>query len=170
MVLSFLDFDAGHRQPDGFVEIEALREEAQTHGYTVNQAMDILDRLTDRRLIETPHRAAFSDDGQMELAPPKEKFRLTARGAYHLLKWVPTFAYVDAMVFDTPIFDERLRDEALTDLESFDIKVRYARATDFRKYLVLQWRAAEIRASYFDFEAILRRGDWTFQAVQQHAR
>jgi hypothetical protein len=167
LILSFLDFDGPHREADGFVGADVLKEEVQRHGFTVNQSTDEVDRMIDRRLIETPHRATFTDEGQLQLAPAREKYRLTARGAYHLYKWMPTFAYIDAMAFDTPIFDEHVRDVAAAELESFDIRARFARATEFRAYLVTQWRAAGIRAAYFDFEILLRRSEGTFQAVHQ---
>lgn len=122
----------------------------------------------DRKLTETPHRETYIDDSQMQLASAKEKYRLTARGVYHLRRWVPTFAYLDAMALDTPMFDDRVRETLLVDLESFDIRVRFSRATAFRSYLLGQWQAAEVRASYFDFETLLRRAEPTFQAVQQH--
>jgi hypothetical protein len=170
LLLSFLDFDGSHREADGFVDAAILQEEIQRHAFTIKQSADAVERMTDRRLIETPHRATFTDDGQLKLVPPREKYRLTARGAYHLFKWMPTFAYIDAMVFDTPIFDERTRDVVSTDLESFDIRARFSRATGFRAYLLAQWRDAGIKATYFDFETLLRRGEGTFQAVQQVGR
>ena len=170
LLLAFLDFDGTHRQPDGFVELSVLCEEAQSHGFTAAQISGSLERMAERRLIETPHRAAFSEEDTDRVPPGKEKYRVTARGAYHLLKWVPTFAYMDAMIFDTPIFDEALRDRQMADIESFEIGARYDRATAFRAYLVAQWRTAEIRASYFDFESLLQRGEPTFQSVQSKAR
>lgn len=168
LLLAYLDFEAARGQSDGFVDLEALQQEAQAHAFTAGQSRDAVGRMAERRLIETPHRATLSEDGQMQLSPPKERYRLTARGAYHVLKWMPTFAYIDAMAFDTPMFDESVREAVLTELESFDIGARFRRASEFKTYLVAQWRAAEIRASYLDFEALLRRGDPSFAAVQAH--
>lgn len=170
LMLSFMDFDGSHRQSDGFIDVDVIQEEAQSHGFTQAQAQDALARMNDRRLIETPHRAIISE-GNTEAPPPqREKYRLTARGAYHVVKWIPTFAYIDAMAFDTPIFDETVRESLTPALESFDIGARYTRAISFRSYLIAQWQVSGIRASYFDFEALLSRGESTFRSVQHVSR
>ena len=62
-------------------------------------------------------------------------FRVTTIGAYHLRRWLGTFAYLDAVLFDTPIFDERATATISRDLESFDIRHRLERTTAFRNYL-----------------------------------
>jgi hypothetical protein len=102
--------------------------------------------MVDRRLIEMPERAVES---QMQLAlTGGEKFRLTARGAYHIRKWLPTLSYLDAMVFDTRIFDDSARDEILQDLESFDIRVRLSLIVRWSKALPIQ-STAELLSTPF---------------------
>lgn len=170
LMLAYMDFDASHRQVDGFIDADVLHEEAQSHGFTMTQIIDCLARLTERFLTETPHRAVFTDDEAERRGDLRDKHRITARGAYHLLKWMPTFAYIEAMAFDTSIFDEGVRESLQSNLESFDIAVRYERATAFRTYLTAQWRASGIRAAYLDFEALLARGESTFRSVSHAVR
>jgi hypothetical protein len=170
LMLAYMDFDGSHREPDGFIDSDLVHDEMQSHGFTIPQIIDCLARLVDRRLVETPHRAILTDEEVAHHGNQREKYRITARGAYHLLKWMPTFGYMDAMSFDTPIFDEDVRDSLLADLESFDISVRLGRAVALRSYLTKHWRSSGIRASYLDFEALLARGEVTFRSVQHAVR
>ena len=61
--------------------------------------------------------------------------RATSLGAYHLRRWIGTFAHLDTMVFDTPIFDTGLADELCEHIESFEISHRFGRAVQFKNYL-----------------------------------
>ena len=166
LILAFLDFEGSHKQADGFCFSEAIVEEAQACGFNSSQIIEALERMLGRKLIETPERG---DALQGKLRPfSRETLRVTARGAYHVRRWMPTFAYIDAMAFDTPIFEETVRDALLPESESFSIVVRYARALSFRKYLLSQWHAAGIRVPYFDFNDALQRGEPSFHSVQSH--
>ncbi|MCI0558305.1 MAG: hypothetical protein MN733_07395, partial [Nitrososphaera sp.] len=170
LIMAFLDHQGQHRDRSGFAPLDVIVSEMQRHGFAIDQVEDAVRRTTNKRLIETPHRAVFDDELQMHFASLHEKYRLTARGAYHLRRWVPSFAYLDAMAFDTPIYDEGFRERAMVELESFDIRTRYARALDFRTYLQARWLDANIEAPYFDFTDLVRRGESTFVAVRQAAQ
>src|ERR1019366_6231433 len=141
--------------------------EMQNHGFTSDQIESALKRTTNKKLTETPHRMLVEDDNGAALLQSIDKCRLTAKGAYHLRRWLPNFAYLDAMVFDTPLFDAGLREELLPDIESFDIAVRLMRATSFKAYLRNKWRQAQFRCQYLDLEEILLRGDQTFARVRR---
>lgn len=166
-ILAFMYSDGSHRDKDGFTSIDAIQTELQSHSFTIDQIDDAVKRATNKRLVETPNRTLFEEDPQLPLASMIEKYRITARGAYHLVKWMPSFAYMDAMAFDTPIFDEELRHRSTPDLESFDISVRHERAIAFRKYLLKSWQGSGIKSSYFDFEESIQRGEVSFASVLQ---
>jgi hypothetical protein len=94
-------------------------------------------------------------------------FRVTTVGAYHLRRWLGTFAYLDAVLFDTPIFDQQAEAAIALDLESFDIQHRLERTTAFRNYLSEAWDASGLRLPYFDWHAVVREGQDQFDAVRR---
>lgn len=169
LVLSFLDFEGDHRDKDGFVLTDSVVSEAQNSGFTPDQINESLKRLLNKRLSETPTRMLAEDDEQL-LFRNREKIRLTAKGAYHLKRWIPTFGYLDAMSFDTPIFESIAREALAEEVESFDISIRFKRACAFKSYLISQWRQANIGTRYFDMENVFRTGDQSFHAVGRVAR
>ena len=167
LILAFLDFEGDHRDLSGFSRQEVVLTEMMGQGFTATQIEDAIRRCIEKRLVETPHREIVT------VAPGqdrREKYRMTARGAYHCRRWVPTFAYIDAMSFDTPILDEGIRERALEALESFSIRDRFERASAFRKYLKTQWLGGGIQVKYFDFNSLMQRGEQTFSAVARVAR
>ena len=93
-------------------------------------------------------------------------FRITTVGAYHLKKWATTFAYLDAMVFDTPIFDSDIMDKLTQDPESFGISDRAHRSTIFRSYLNKVWHNSGIAPPYFDWTSLLPVGEISFKKVE----
>ena len=94
-------------------------------------------------------------------------FRITSSGAYHLHRWIGQFAYLDAMVFDTPILNAADRESLLGNLESLAIDVRYERTLEFKNYLLECWKKFSQAPSYFDFEERLEEGSETFRRVKQ---
>jgi hypothetical protein len=106
------------------------------------------------------------------LSGPKDDmpaaFRLTTIGAYHLQKWAPMFAYMDGMVFDTPIFDAATMEVLARQPSSFDIAVRLERTKAFRSYLNSVWDSSAITAPYFDWKTLLPSAQASFDAVELH--
>ena len=92
-------------------------------------------------------------------------FRITSIGMYHIKKWAGIFAYLDAMVFDTPIFDEKVLKGILPDLEQFAITKRLDRAKAFRDYLLSVWRSSNLSPTYFDCGTMVVQGESTFNGV-----
>ena len=70
--------------------------------------------------------------------------RLTTVGAYHVQKWAPSFAYLDGMLFDTPIFDVTTMEVLARQPNSFGIAIRYERAEAFRAYLKDVWDTQQL--------------------------
>jgi len=166
LILSFLNYDGVHRNLEGFVTAKKIKQEMQAHGFLVEQAESALRRMTNKKLIETTQRVTFEETSGAEYAEAlADAFRVTTIGAYHLVRWCSTFAYLDAMVFDTPVFDPSASERCGTNIESFDIRHRHSRATAFRDYLSHAWGISGITAPYFNWETLLRSGANTFESV-----
>ena len=170
MLVAYLHHDGPHRNREGFVTSSQIEEEMQSWGFTVPQIENALRRATNKKLIETTERITFEEDmtglvGDMPMA-----FRVTTIGAYHLLRWAPSFAYLDAMVFDTPIFDSKRTEAMQHALNSLDIKDRYDRACEFRSYLSESWAMADLSPAYFDWSSLAKHGDGSFEMVARVVR
>jgi hypothetical protein len=166
LILAFLNYDSPARNREGFIESSRLIEEMQRHGFVPDQCENALRRLTNKKLIETTERITFEErlsgpQGEMPAA-----FRVTTIGAYHLQRWAPTFAYLDGMVFDTPVFDAPTMELISRQPNSFDIAVRLERTKAFRSYLNAVWESSAITAPYFDWKALLASAEASFDAVE----
>lgn len=166
-IVGFIASDNYEKSPEGFVSTSTIIREMQSHGFVHDQTEHALRRLTNKKMIETTERVTFDEGlqglvGEMPLA-----FRVTTVGAYHIQRWAPTFAYLDAMVFDTPIFDEHIRISLRANVASFDIRDRYERATLFRDYLGQSWQEFKRPPIYFDWPAIVRAETGGFDSVKR---
>lgn len=166
IVLAYLLSDVSTKDKDGFVRSDRVISEMQTHGYLIDQVQATLRRLTNKRLIEATERVTFEEDLAGLVGEMPDGFRMTSIGTYHLRRWIGTFAYLDAMVFDTPIFDPAIDESLQSDIESYDIGHRYERALAFRNYLSQAWISAGIAPTYFDWNDAVQSGDPTFQSVR----
>lgn len=167
-MLAFLDLDGKHRDNDGFCLTNYLFLEMQNIGFTSEQIEKNLRRATNKKLIEASQRVTFEEDVNGALiGDMPSSFRITSSGAYHLHRWIGQFAYLDAMVFDTPILNTVDRESLLGNLESLAIDVRYERTLEFKNYLLECWKKFSQAPSYFDFEERLEEGSETFLRVRQ---
>ena len=87
-------------------------------------------------------------------------------GAYHLLRWITEFSYLDAMSYDTPILDREIHDALSPQIASFAIADRLERARTFRKYLSKAWHSSNLAPSYFDWASLLAAGEESFARVK----
>lgn len=169
-LLGFLSWDgAPTAQADGFISVKTLTQEMQGNGFTPEQVSVHLQKLSRRKLIETTERRLL-DTGQevKELGLP-EAFRITSLGAYHLKRWVSEFSYLEAVLFDTQIFDEAFRLSLLEDVNDDRLYARYNRATGFREYLDAVWKTIDARP-YFDWENTRQLSATSFSRVQRRLR
>lgn len=167
LILGYLNYDPTHGRSDGFVRIQDLLSEIQSQGFFKEQAGSALRRLTNKRLIETSQRVTFEETTGVELLGElPEFFRITTVGAYHLTRWCGTFAYIDAMVFDTPIFDAEYRKSCSAQLESFEIAHRHSRSIYFRNYLTETWNTSGISVPYFNWNTVCNQSQSTFDSVE----
>ena len=171
VVLGFLNHDESHRDNEGFVTAATLLRECQDRGFTEDQGYSAVRRMTNRRLIETTERVTFAEDAMGEnalLTELPDAFRITTVGAYHLERWLGTFSYLDAMVFDTPIFPQAAMDEIGRTPQSFEIGERLERTLAFRSYLSDVWHESEVNTPYFDWELAVKIGNGTFESVSDY--
>jgi len=169
LILGYLNYDASHRATDGFVLTSSLQKELQECGFSVEQIESSLRRLTNKKLIETSQRVTFEESTGIELQGElPDSFRITTIGAYHLSRWCGTFAYIDAMVFDTPIFESTTFSICSSDIESFEIEARFKRTLALKSYLDETWNALGINVPYFNWSSIATYGQSTFDSVSSH--
>lgn len=167
LVLGHLNHEGAHRSLENFVRSAHLVSEMQDLGFVPQQVLACLRRLTNKKLIETTERVTFDEDvlGNL-IGDMPSAFRITTVGAYHLLRWAGSFAYLDAMVFDTPIFREASLKLVAQNPNSFDIADRFDRAVAFRDYLNGVWQDAGISRPYFDWALCAAEGQRNFEAVE----
>ena len=118
---------------EGYVSAAALYEFAQHLGFDADQVSASLDHAVLKRLLDAAPR--HSGDG------PRLHYRITTVGAYTTRILLAYFAYVDAVLIDTPIVDEQYR-KLIQDIHA--LTDRLNRSEYFRLYLDRQWtRVAE---------------------------
>jgi hypothetical protein len=125
-------YSMGHDGGDeGFVDTARVYEQLQGLGFTPEQIDLAIIRGYRNNLIETSARRTPQANRAMPSA-----LRATSIGVYHITRLCRDFSYVDAIVVDTPIFDDDVR-RFVQDAES--ILERLDRAELFRRYLDDQW-------------------------------
>ena len=167
MILAFYMWDGSPKDSDGFTTAAVLVDEMQSRGFVPKQINGKLRRLTNKKLIESTERITFEEDETGLVGEIPFAFRITSIGMYHIKKWAGLFAYLDAMVFDTPIFDPNVLKGILPDLEQFVIAKRLDRAKAFRDYLLSVWRSSNLSPTYFDWGTIILQGESSFYAVEK---
>jgi hypothetical protein len=166
IMLSFLNNDGHHKDRDGFCATGKLVGELQNVGFTSKQIEAALRKTTNKKLIETSQRLTFEEDESGLIGEMPSSFRITSVGAYHLKRWCGTFTYLDAMVFDTPIFDNETFDSMLRKVESLRIEDRYDRSKLFKNYLLQVWRDFSSPPTYFNFSDYVQQERSTFERVR----
>jgi hypothetical protein len=167
MIIAFMLSNDTPKDRDEFIRTALIVEEMQSWRFLPDQTEKALRKLTNKRLIETTERITFEEDLAGLIGSIPEGFRATSIGAYHLRRWAGDFAYLDGMVFDTPIFEPNVREQISENLGSFDIKHRYVRTLIFRNYLSATWDASGLRPHYLDWNETVRFSQGNFDAVQK---
>ena len=141
----------------------------QDVGFTTAQITSHLTRLTRRKLVETEERKLTeSIDGAPPSTVPK-LFRTTTSGAYHVKKWCGEFSYLEAVAFDTPIFDSKVRDGLAAEINNHRLSARFHRAELFAQYLDDTWKSMPSN-NFFDWNIVRSGGSYSFVKVQQYLR
>ncbi|WP_311750981.1 P-loop NTPase fold protein [Proteus columbae] len=169
LLISYLGVKGDHLDKNSFCRYTNIITEFQNTGFTQKQIDDALRRTTNRKLIETSLRVTFEEDeDRVLIGEMPDSFRITTIGAYHIKKWLGDFAYLDAMLFDTPILVPNVREHLSQNISSMDIKDRFFRALEFRRYLLQSWKQFIEAPSYFNFEEICLEQNAGFERVKQH--
>nr|WP_321401132.1 hypothetical protein [uncultured Desulfobacter sp.] len=163
MILGYLSSNDTSKNNDGFAQTDQIMNEFQAHGFTIGQIENSLRKATNKKVIETSQRLTFAEDETGLIGDMPTSFRINTIGAYHLKRWMYSFAYLDAMVFDTPIFDDSVMEKLVQKAESFYIGDRYERAVIFREYLLSSWTASGLNSNYFDLAVLFSQGNDNFE-------
>lgn len=124
--LLLADIDVtGERQSGGFTEVPAIYSDLQALGYEAEQIDHHFNQAVERQLLETA-----------EHGTSPRVARITPAGAYLWKVLIAEFAYVDAVIVDTPILDPEVRSK-IQDIHA--IEDRIERAETFVKYLSDCW-------------------------------
>ncbi|MDR3055990.1 MAG: AAA family ATPase [Zoogloeaceae bacterium] len=167
ILVSYLLSDTTSKDRDGFIKAIDIIAEMQKIGYVSEQIEQALRRLTNKKLIEGTERITFDEGLQGLMGDMPLAFRATTIGSYHVTRWVPTFAYMDAMLFDTPILDNDVRTDLVSKISSFEISERLRRTTIFRKYLDRSWDEISNPPLYFSWDNLRQLGEASFNSVQK---
>jgi hypothetical protein len=154
------------KNTEGFVATRAIFDKVQGLGFSVSQIELKLRALTNKKLIEASERITFEEDVTGLIGEMPTSFRATATGIYHVHYWSADFAYLEAMLFDTPIFDRLVKQEMSTALRSTELSVRFSRAGKFRDYLTTTWRSSNIRSEYYSWDEAVTMCSNSFERVQ----
>ena len=165
IILALLSEKSDLYDRDGFCETPKVVTEMQSLGFIPSQTENALRRATNKKLIETSQRFTFDEDETGLIGEMPTKFRITSIGQYHLKRWIGEFAYLDAMLFDTPIFNSETVNEMRYSCESFNIEERFKRTTQFKEYLLKAWQKLATKPSYFDIVESFKTGDVSFNNV-----
>jgi hypothetical protein len=145
-LLSLLQNESGRSGENGFVPTAVVYDRMHTAGYIETPIDRALSRCLLRKLAESSTRR-ISRPGTS--TPPA--LRITLLGAYHIERLIRMFAYVDAMIVDTPIFDPQVRAE-IRDVSS--ISERLDRAAIFKAYLDAEWLKHGKSSGSFDWSNV----------------
>jgi len=167
ILISYLLSDTSGKSTEGFLPTGDVCAEMSRFGFVVDQVEHALRRLTNKKLIETTERVTFDEGLQGLVGDMPLAFRATTIGSYHCNRWAPTFAYMDAMLVDTPILEQAVRTDISRSIDSFDIAKRLNRTILFDEYLMRCWSEFSESPVYFDWPTVRRNGDKTFQSVQR---
>lgn len=119
---------AASKHGAGFVDTtKLLREYRESYGQTADFSQRA-EELLRRGLIE----AEPPKIGSIERS---DACRISASGAYYWRYLIPSFAYVDLVLVDTPIDDQRLARELAELSEDTDLMQRLRRVAKFMSYL-----------------------------------
>jgi len=133
LALGHLERWSGPGLRNGYVETVRLYDRIQSLGFTPEQIDAALLRAHGHKLVEASARRAPEPGHEL---PPS--LRVTTVGVYHVRRLCNFFAYIDAMVVDTPILDREFREQIVS---AWSIEERLERAEIFCDYLDQQWES-----------------------------
>lgn len=167
LIVAYLCSNKGILDNDGFVQGREIVEEMSRQGFIEDQINFSLRRLATKKLIETPHAHYREIPVPDEERPDSFHFRATSIGIYHIRFWAGSFAFIDAVSTETPIFNEDTRGIIFKLAASFLISDRLERSESFVRYLEDQWNKSNFTISYFDFLNLVQSQSSSFDSVRR---
>jgi hypothetical protein len=129
LLIAHMEAASDRKGTEGFVPTDEVYGFGQKCGFSPDQIAWALNRGVKKGLLERSPRGRGSGT--------HEHLRITSAGVYTARMLIHMFAYVDAVVVDTPIVDPNYR-KLITAVQ--DVTERLRRADLFRVYLDRQWR------------------------------
>ena len=120
-------------------------------------------------MIEKEDRVTFTEEGT-SASIDSSNYRVTSIGMFHIQRWIGDFAFLDAMLFDTPILDSTARDRIRKHIQSKNMYDRHERAAIFKEYLIAQWNEIVEKPIYFDFCSVLESQQFSFDQALAYVR
>lgn len=143
ILLGILEAKNNSGKDSGFVETIKVSNHLQSIGFSIDQVDNSIEILINRNIVETSARGTTFDRNKLPLS-----LRITTTGAYHLNVLSAFFTYIDAIIVDTPIFDNQVRGEIQ---DYYDIDRRLRRAMIFKTYLDSVWKELEDQQTFFNW-------------------
>ena len=141
--LSLLDDYSRNSRNHGFISIKEMYSYMQGVGFTPSQIDSLLNFAYSRKLFETSNKGDI-----LELFNNDLMIRITSIAAYHLRFLMNSFTYVDAVIVDTPIFNDDVKGKILN---VFNINERTERAKIFVDYLNAIWEKVSLKTSLLNW-------------------
>lgn len=145
ILIEHLQSQGSTSSSDGYVSGEDVYGFAQGLGFAIDAIAGALTRGLQARFIG---RAGFDrrrgDDARA--------YRVTPCGLYATRRLAHSFAYIDAMIDDTPIGDATLFSTLHPMSHDRDLPARLRRAERFAEYLNEAWGTLGVRASELPFD------------------
>jgi len=143
----------------GFVDTNKLYAILQNFGFTPTQIDIGLSRSYTAGLVDTATRRELETSSH-----PNESIRISTLGAYHLQRLVRFFVYIDAIVVDTSVLIDEVR-ENITNIS--DITDRLNRAEQFIRYLDVQWDCISQASEAFNWKDVSQALGQDIEAIRQ---
>ncbi|WP_374473849.1 AAA family ATPase [Arenimonas sp.] len=126
----------------GFVQRDLVLEYMQSAGFSIAQTLPQVRRAFDKGLLSSPE--GLKDEAS-------DRIRITSAGAYSRKKLCTLFAYLDAVIVDTPIIDPGYRARLQS---AYSIEDRLARSLSFLDYLDLCWQESPLLFGRLDWPSL----------------
>jgi predicted type IV restriction endonuclease/GTPase SAR1 family protein len=146
ILIEYISRAASFAEVEGFVNMSSIYEYSQQIGFTPTQAESALVRALHKNLLETSPRLGPNEQGLTS-----HSYRATTVGIYHIKKLLRYFVYIDAIITDTPILDDDIRNQ-ITNVAK--INGRLNRALKFCDYLDTQWALIKSKVAGFSWPEI----------------
>lgn len=130
-IISVVESSGDQVGTEGFIPIDDVYDHCQRAGFDAQQIAWAVERGVAKGALE--HSPMLRNRS-------REHLRVTSAGVYTARILVATFAYLDAVVVDTPVTEE-VYSQRILNARSISDRVR--RAEVFRAYLDRQWRLFE---------------------------